>query len=257
MGSIEKNFFPVNRSLQNHWLWQDKPFSKGQAWIDLLMMANYEEVKTLHKGEIIIYKVGEVNRSKLYLADRWGWDRKKVDRFLAVLEADKMVTVKTTTHGTTITVENYSKYNNLRSTNRATDRATTSQRMGQPVRTSKKEKKEKKEKKSVCRHTHGKFLNVFLSDAEYEEFYGKFENADEVIERLSNYKKRKLKNDDNEADLAWLESFALTDGKPKAARKSKYEQYLAEAKLGYPPPDNAGLTEEEFEKLKRIAEENE
>ena len=109
----------------------------------------------------------------------------------------------------------------------------------------------------MCRHAHGEFLNVFLSDTEFEKFQSQYENSDEIIERLSNYKQRKGKNEDIEADYAWLKSFARTDGKQKVARKSKYEQYLAEAKLGYPPPDNAGLTEEEFEKLKRIAEDNE
>ena len=139
MGSIEKNFFPVNRSLQNHWLWQEKPFSKGQAWIDLLMMANFEEVKKPYKGDFITYKIGEVNVSKLFLANKWGWERKKVDRFLSLLEADKMVSVNATTNGTTITIENYKKFN----TSGATKRATNGQVMGQPTGISKNEKNEK------------------------------------------------------------------------------------------------------------------
>ena len=27
----------VSRAIQEHWVWDEKPFSKGQAWIDLLL----------------------------------------------------------------------------------------------------------------------------------------------------------------------------------------------------------------------------
>ena len=244
---IKTNFFPVNRALQNHWLWQEKPFSKGQAWIDLLMLASYEDGERVFRGKVVPYKAGEVHCSKLYLADRWGWERKKVDRFLKLLSQEKMITENATTHGTTITVENYTKFNHEWTTNDAPD--------GQPMGIIKKLKKLKNNKKEcVYARAHGKFSNVFLSDAEYEQFTADYENAAEIIERLSNYKKRKGKDDDNEADYAWLESFPRTDGKKKAERKSRYEQYLAEAKLGYPPPDNAGLTKAEFEELRKIAE---
>ena len=37
----------VHRQIQNHWLWTDKPFSKGQAWIDMLMLANHVDNKIL------------------------------------------------------------------------------------------------------------------------------------------------------------------------------------------------------------------
>ena len=42
----EANFFLVNRSILNHWVWDDKPFSKGQAWIDLIALANHTDKKT-------------------------------------------------------------------------------------------------------------------------------------------------------------------------------------------------------------------
>lgn len=111
-----QGWISIYRQIQEHWLWKDKPFSKGQAWIDLLMLANYEEKKMPYKGEIITCERGTVNLSISVLADRWGWSRKKTRQFLDLLETDGMVSVKATTHRTTITIENYGLYNDVGST---------------------------------------------------------------------------------------------------------------------------------------------
>ena len=108
----------LDRKITEHFLWEDKPFSKGQAWIDLLLLANHKEHKVPYKGEIVTCRRGEVDRSISWLAKRWGWSRSKVRDFLHTLEADQMVVLKATTHRTTITVENYAFYQDLPTTNR-------------------------------------------------------------------------------------------------------------------------------------------
>lgn len=115
---MRPGWVPVSRELQDHWMWEDKPFAHGQAWIDLIMLANYEDTKMPYKGEIIICERGTVNLSISYLANRWGWSRDKTRRFLKLLESDGMVTVTATTHRTTITLENYSIYNDVPATKR-------------------------------------------------------------------------------------------------------------------------------------------
>lgn len=125
-----KGWICLHRSLLDNFLWKDKPFSKGQAWIDLLLLANHADVKSIQNGKLIVFKRGTVNRSKLSLAERWGWDRKKVNRFLGVLEMDGMLTVNATTHGTTLTIVNYGLYNDIGTTNATTD----AQPMPQPMR---------------------------------------------------------------------------------------------------------------------------
>lgn len=107
---MSKGWIALHRSLLDHYLWEDKPFSKGQAWIDLLLIANYEDKKAIRQGEFITYRRGSVNRSIHSLAERWGWDKRKVKRFLMALESDGMVSVNSTTRGTTITIEKYSVY---------------------------------------------------------------------------------------------------------------------------------------------------
>lgn len=100
----------LDRSITEHFLWEDKPFSKGQAWVDLLLLANHKDHKIMYKDEVVKCKRGEVNRSIVWLAERWGWTRQKVRRFLNVLESDGMCRLDVTVHRTVITIENWAKY---------------------------------------------------------------------------------------------------------------------------------------------------
>lgn len=95
------------RSLQEHWVWQEKPFSKGQAWIDLMLLANHSEKKAMRNGEVFVIKRGQRLTSIKGLADRWGWSRKKVSGFLDRLELDRMLEQERTTKDTLVTLVNY------------------------------------------------------------------------------------------------------------------------------------------------------
>lgn len=117
---MAKGYISINRSIEDNWLWKEKPFSKGQAWIDLILLANHADVKKPYGDSITIFQKGSVYRPISSLAERWGWDRKKVKRFLDVLQSDQMVTVDSTRGGTTITLINYGKYQGQGSTNGTT-----------------------------------------------------------------------------------------------------------------------------------------
>ena len=119
-----RGWIAVHRKISEHWLWNCRPFSYGQAWIDLLLLANHKDVKRLVEGKLKVYKRGTVTGSKLFLSQRWGWERKKVTRFLKMLEDDEMVSVRSTTHGTAITIKNYADYQGYYGHNK--------QPMGQP-----------------------------------------------------------------------------------------------------------------------------
>ena len=122
---MDKNgFVSIHRKIQDNWLWSDKPFSKGQAWIDLLLLARWKDEKKLHRGKLYDRKRGEVNYSMTWLAERWGWSRNKVRRFIRTLEEQHMVRVNATTNDTSISIENYSIYQDARTTDRATDNTT-------------------------------------------------------------------------------------------------------------------------------------
>lgn len=102
------NFYPLSRDIQSHWLWTDKePFDKRSAWIDLLLLANYIDTKTIYKEEVIVCKRGDVNLSISFLSERWRWSREKTRRFLKALETDGMLKLKANTHRTVITICDY------------------------------------------------------------------------------------------------------------------------------------------------------
>lgn len=121
-------YFKIDRQIFDHWLWDDKPFSRGQAWIDLIGLANYEDGKTLYRGKVVSCDRGTVYRSISYLADRWGWSWEKTKNFLSSLESDNMVKMKTTTNLTTITLMNYGKFQDVPGTNQGTNREQTLER---------------------------------------------------------------------------------------------------------------------------------
>lgn len=167
-----KGYIKLDRSMMDNWMWQEKPFSRAQAWIDLLLLASFKDSKEMYRGELKERKRGEVHCSFLYLADRWGWSRGKVNRFMAILKQDNMVTINSTTHDTTITIENYAKYQGGRSTNRTTDGTTGSTTDGQQTvqQTDTLEESKKKVQRMVKKGEEGQ--------------------ADNMAEKLARYKKK-------------------------------------------------------------------
>lgn len=105
----------VHRTLQDHWLWEDKPFSKGQAWIDLLMLANHEDSKFLLGNQLVEAKRGDVITSEVKLMDRWGWSNTKVRNFITLLEKDSMIIKKTDSKKSVLTLTNYSVWQDSKS----------------------------------------------------------------------------------------------------------------------------------------------
>lgn len=92
-------------------LWVSEPFTKGQAWVDLLLMAQGTENTIFKNGKFMEFQPGTVYKSILELSKRWKWSRNKVSRFLKSLENETMVETKSdTTNGTTITIENWAFY---------------------------------------------------------------------------------------------------------------------------------------------------
>lgn len=113
---MKQGWISVHRQLQKHWLWADKPFSKGQAWIDMLMMANHADKKFLLGNELVEVKAGNFITSELKLAEKWGWSKTKVRAFLKLLQKDSMIVKKSDRKKTTIIIENYSDYQDIETT---------------------------------------------------------------------------------------------------------------------------------------------
>lgn len=112
----------IHRKIQDNIIWNDKPFSRGQAWIDLIMLANHEDKKIIFNGSTVEIKRGEKITSLRKLSERWGWSRGKTKKFLNLLKDENMIVFKTDHQKTMYKIVNYNVYQNEDLDKRATEK---------------------------------------------------------------------------------------------------------------------------------------
>jgi len=100
--------------LEDSPLWLSEPFTRGQAWVDLLMLANHREGSTWKRGILIKVHRGQVAASENELADRWKWSRSKVRNFLKLLQNEQMIRQQKSAVTSTISITNYDRYQQIR-----------------------------------------------------------------------------------------------------------------------------------------------
>ena len=107
MSQGTKGYIKLYRDLQDCWIWQGERFTRGQAWVDLLLMANHRDTKIPFGDHLEIVARGQFITSISKLADKWGWSFNTVKKFLNLLESDNMLTRKSDNSKTLITIVNY------------------------------------------------------------------------------------------------------------------------------------------------------
>lgn len=106
-----EGWISLYRKIREHWIWKsNEPFDKRSAWVDILLRANHKNTKIMIDNKFVDIKAGSFITSEIKLSEDWKWSRKKVRNFLQGLEVDKMLSKKSTTKYTTITVENWGLY---------------------------------------------------------------------------------------------------------------------------------------------------
>lgn len=96
------------RKFDRHPDWQEpRVFSKAEAWIYLLMKANWAPSVDSH-GDVI--ERGEVCTSTAKLMKDWQWSKGKVLRQLAIWKRDPQIDLKTDRKRTVIRIMKYDEY---------------------------------------------------------------------------------------------------------------------------------------------------
>ena len=163
-------FFKLARQITKSAIWDDgTPFDKAHAWIDLLMYVNWADGERQIDGQIVKVKRGSTFTSDQFLANRWHWSRSRVRRYLNMLEAAMMVTVKRTPCGTWINVVNYGKFQDRRTANDTGNDTTVDTTGDTTVDTQLKKNKKNKDYIERARARTDRFNNHNPSDYDMGE----------------------------------------------------------------------------------------
>jgi len=109
---INKGYISLFRKIQDHWIWDDKPVSKGQAWVDMLLWASHRDREVPITDGFVQIKTGEFIRTLRQMGEAWGWSKNKVSHFLKQGQDSGMITIKTGTKATHVSIINYESYRN-------------------------------------------------------------------------------------------------------------------------------------------------
>lgn len=143
---MEQGWIKLNRKIRDHWLYKEKRvFSKLEAWLELLMMVNFQDNKVLIDGVLINVSRGSIITSLRQLANNWGWSITKVKNFLVLLEKEEMVIVKTDSKKTVLSIVNYDTYQD-KDNSQVTEKGQAKDKEMTGKETEKNVKKEKNEK---------------------------------------------------------------------------------------------------------------
>lgn len=146
-----KGWIKIDRQIQEHWIWSDP--EKLKAWIDLILLANHETRKVEMRDGLVTIKRGQFVTSIEKLAKRWGWSKNRVYRFLMLLESDHMVQRNTNRYRTTLTIVNYSKFQDRQNTNGTTNGSPNESTDGSPNGSRTRKNKNDKEIKESAAQT--------------------------------------------------------------------------------------------------------
>lgn len=100
----------IYRQLKDHPLWTAEPFTRGQAWVDLIVLANWAPGFLVVRGVRVPLERGQLAGSYRFLSERWKWSKGKVERFLEELANDEQIEIQINNVTQVIEITNYDTY---------------------------------------------------------------------------------------------------------------------------------------------------
>lgn len=231
MGEIAamSGWVKIHRKVLDNPMYAAEPFTRMQAWFDLILIANYKDGFFIQRGIRVEVKRGQVGHSIETLAKRWKWSRGKVERFIFLLENDSQIVRQKNNVTTLLSIVNYDEYQADDNPNGKTNGHQTVKQTS----TNNKNKKNKEEKEII-----------------FDSFWAKY--PIKVAKDKCKAKFIKLPDSDIETIMATIDKFAAN--KPFADyRHPNPETYLNqkrwEDEIANPKDATAGqrLTETVFE----------
>ncbi|MCW0235302.1 MAG: hypothetical protein OJJ21_17010 [Ferrovibrio sp.] len=100
-------FFLMPRGWQDHPAWRGEPFSRAQAWVWLIEEARWKPTKVSIAGKTVELQRGELSHSIRFLAERWGWGKGVVERFIGRLKTETLIETRNETGQLIISICKY------------------------------------------------------------------------------------------------------------------------------------------------------
>lgn len=141
----------VYRDLADHWLSQD--LQKLGWWAILLLKVNHEDKRVLVGSQVIELKRGQIIASFSYLAELWKTSKRTAERFIELLEREKMVSRCVSRKVTILTICNWDSYQGIDSA-RCVDNCVDDEPM---VSQSVAETKNEEERKEIINKTNSAY----------------------------------------------------------------------------------------------------
>lgn len=169
-----EGWIKIHRKLLENPIYFSEPFTRCQAWIDMLLIANHKEGYFYKRGVKVSVKRGQIGYDSSTLGERWKWSRGKVLRFLKDLEKDNQIVQQKNNVTTLISIVKYETYQTNGTTNETTDGTADGTQIVQQTDTNKNDNNNKNEKNE--KNIYAKSVKILIPE-NYKYQSDKFKNS--------------------------------------------------------------------------------
>jgi hypothetical protein len=210
-----EGWIKLYRKITENPLYFSEPFTRAQAWIDLLLIANSKDGYFFKRGIKVDVKRGQVGYDLDTLSKRWKWSRGKAERFISVLENDNQIVRQKNNITTLISITNYEVYQESSKANNKTSSKANGHQIVKQTETNKNDKNDKKEKNIIISWKND--FQIYLQNLRNE--WKKIVTSEYIKERETYHKNLDIKLTLEKA----CKDFWATDEGWKHKKKSKSE----------------------------------
>jgi hypothetical protein len=104
------NVFAVSRAIWDHEMFDREAFTEREAWMWLISEAAWKPTKVRVGTLRVELGRGQLAHSVRFMADKWGWSKSRVDRFLNRLKTGTLIETAAGQGVNVITICKYSEY---------------------------------------------------------------------------------------------------------------------------------------------------
>jgi hypothetical protein len=183
-----EGWIKLHRQITENWMWTSEPFTRGQAWVDLLLLAAHQKSFFYIRGVKVDVSRGQIAWSESKLSDRWRWSRSKLRKFLKDLKKEQQIDLQKSNVIQIVTILNYDKFQQKEPQTRQQkdNRKTAEEQQKDLYKNGNNEENDKE-----CKEYRA-FAHLSISDIEFQKLIDSGhskQQVDSILDSIENYKK--------------------------------------------------------------------